>query len=475
MKMIKFIFIILLSVFSLQALAYDLPDIGNSSGGVISPIEEQELGKQYFQAIRQQMPLIRDPYIVNYIQQLGSLLAKNSNNPKQHFYFFVVNDSVVNAFAGPDGYIGVNSGLILTAKSEGELAAVLAHEISHVTQRHIARSIAQAKRLQIADIAGVLAGIAVGMNNPQAGAGLASAASAGALQKSLNNSRAYEEEADRFGMQTLARAGYDPKYMPEFFERLESIARINGGDDDTYALLMTHPVTSARIADADNRLSQFQVINPRPNNSYFYLIQARALALTTRDPLSLSQTLSYQVSQNPNNISLRYAYALSLIQANQLPSASIQVQQLLAKDPKNALFLAAQAQLLQSQKKGGAAIDVLNKIQQQSPSNLPDLLQYAQTLLQNQQYEKARQILSQNQLKYAGNTDFLSLLSQAQGRSGHIVEAYETRAKMMQLNNDIPGAIIQLQQADRFSKDKYEKARIAFEMSQLKRDQRYEE
>lgn len=451
------------------ANSYNLPQIGNASAGVISTADESIMGLQYFQQLKQELPLLQDPFIVQYIQQLGKTLVSHSNAPKQHFYFFVVNSPAVNAFAGPDGYVAVNSGLILTAQSEGEVAAVLAHEIAHVTQRHIARSIAEAKQLQIANIAGMLAGIAVGMNNPQAGAGIASAAAAGSIQKSLSYSRGYEEEADRFGMQTLARSGYNPQYMPSFFERLEQLSRANGGEDQLFALLMTHPVTSARIADAENRLTEIRVVHQRPNNPYFYLIQARTLVVSANDPSGLSDTLAGKLSLQSNNVAIRYAYALSLLKSSQLNKAATQIQMLLSKDPNNILFLVAKASLQLAQNKVPECLNTLSQLQKNNPNNLAVLQQYTQVLLRVQQYEKAYLVLAANKSRYDNNEAFLTLLAQAQGHSGKLAEAYETRAKILQLNNDYDGAILQLQQAKKFSKDPYQQSRINFELTTLQR------
>ncbi|RLA18979.1 MAG: M48 family peptidase, partial [Gammaproteobacteria bacterium] len=135
--------LLLLNTLFSNAIADDelrLPDMGDSTGTLISPLQEKALGESFFRSIRAQLDISYDPDIQNYIQYLGQNLVTNSDNPSQAFYFFVVLSDDINAFAGPGGFIGINSGLILTSESESELASVMAHEIAHVTQRHIYRA-----------------------------------------------------------------------------------------------------------------------------------------------------------------------------------------------------------------------------------------------------------------------------------------------------------------------------------------------
>lgn len=453
--------------FTLCASAYNLPDIGSSTGGTLSSVQEAELGKQFMRMVRQHLPLLNDPIVVNYIQTLGHRLAIHSNDPRQHFYFFVVRDNQINAFSGPDGYIGVNTGLILIAQSEGELAAVMAHEISHVTQRHIARMIGQQKQLQWANIAALAGAIALGASgNGQAGASLATAASAGAIQTDLNFSRGYEREADEVGMQTLARSGYSPTYMPAFFARMQQQAKLNDSEN-VPEILLTHPLTTSRLADAENRSQFFKIKNPRPNNPVFYLIQSRILVDVTTDPIGLAERLQNKIAHAKNpSPALYYAYALALAKANKLQQAKTVIDQLVAKNPQQTLFKLAQANILQAQQQTTAALNIMQKLYNQTPDYVTTL-NYARILMLNQQSKLAAQIMEKQEYKFKQDEYFLTNLSQAQGKAGELAQAYETRAKLFLLNNDPDSAIIQLQQALKFTQDRYLRARIQQEIKQV--------
>ncbi len=193
MKPLRYLLgILLISLISQLATAYELPQLGKPGYDGLTLVQEAELGIQFMNSIRRYMPLVQDPLVLQYVQQLGYRLAKHSSMPANSFRFFVVKDSSINAFAAPGGYIGINSGLINAAHSEGELASVMAHEIPHVTQRHIARSIASMKKLQLVNIAAMLAAAALGGSSPQAAQGLAAAGVAGSHQSLLTHTREHE-------------------------------------------------------------------------------------------------------------------------------------------------------------------------------------------------------------------------------------------------------------------------------------------
>jgi len=202
MLVLKFIKISLLSLILVCTSAYsstsiyDLPNLGTSAPSVLTQVQMRKLGTEFMRMVRHFLPIEHDAIANDYINHLGYQLVAHCPNNSHHFHFFIVKDSGINAFAGPDGNIGVNSGLILMADNESELAAIMAHEIAHVTQQHILRTIAKAKNMSIAGLATIAAAIAVGAYNPAAATGLATAGIAGNLQYYLNFSREFEKEAD---------------------------------------------------------------------------------------------------------------------------------------------------------------------------------------------------------------------------------------------------------------------------------------
>lgn len=250
---------LLCSPLATRADALALPDLGDASQAALSPQAEQKLGRQIMAMIRESGDMLDDPEVELYVNQLGRRLAGASPELGQHFSFFPILDPQINAFALPGGFIGVHTGLVYTAQSESELASVLAHEMAHVTQRHIARSVAQQGNNQLLAMAGVLLAILAASvsKNSQISAAAMNAGTGLAIQNQLSFSREFEREADNIGMQILAKAGFDARAMPTFFERMQRVNRVN--DNQALAFLRTHPVTGERISAGQDRASQLPV------------------------------------------------------------------------------------------------------------------------------------------------------------------------------------------------------------------------
>ena len=237
-----------------RVLAQALPDLGDVSATAISLADERRLGERIMAEIRRDTSYLDDAEIRDYVNALGNRLAARSDSPRQEFEFFVVRDPMINAFALPGGFIGLHTGLLLTAQSESEVAGVLAHEIAHVTQRHIARMIGQQSQSQLLSIAALAVAILAARSNSQVSEAAIAFGTAGAIQSQLNFSREAEREADRLGLQMLERAGFDPRGMSTFFERLQRATRIQEGGAPSY--LRTHPLTFERIGDIQNRVER---------------------------------------------------------------------------------------------------------------------------------------------------------------------------------------------------------------------------
>ena len=214
-----------------HAAGDDLPDMGSPSDAVLSKGRATQIGRSVLMQLRAADMILEDPELDEYVESLGHRLSAHAQEGNQDFEFFIVNDGGINAFALPGGYIGVNSGLILATQRESELAGVLAHEIAHVTQKHIARrAAAQGKSSMLAGaavLAAILMGVAGGANTDVVQA-TAMSAQALAVQQSINYTRINEYEADRVGLIILNDSGFDPNGMPEFLRDHEPPARLLG-------------------------------------------------------------------------------------------------------------------------------------------------------------------------------------------------------------------------------------------------------
>lgn len=249
----------LATALSAQDLPSGLPDIGSSAGELLSPAEERFYGEMTLRQLRQYQLLLEDPLVEAYVQNLGFRLVARSERPQQPFTFFTIRSRDINAFATLGGYIGINAGLILTAETEDEVAAVVAHEIAHVTQRHVLRGAERAQKDALPIMLGMLGAlIAAQQADVDGDASQAAVMSGLALmqQRQINYTRSNEHEADRIGIQTLARAGYAPGAMADFFARMERAMRGNQGGWQAPEYLRTHPVSTTRISEAKDRANQ---------------------------------------------------------------------------------------------------------------------------------------------------------------------------------------------------------------------------
>jgi predicted Zn-dependent protease len=238
-----------------------LPDIGSSAGTIMSPADQREYGAEVLHELRAYGMVLDDALLDEYINALGYRLVSNSERPDLPFTFFVVRDNEINAFAVPGGYIAVNAGLIINMAREDELAAVMAHEISHITQQHLLRAFEDMKKMSLPVLLGML-GVLIAASHRTDDAGTAAIMSGTSLmqQRQINFTRRDEAEADRVGIQTLARAGYDPMAMADTFATLQRVMRVNGVDVPEF--LLDHPVDTSRIADAKSRAQNLSCSGP---------------------------------------------------------------------------------------------------------------------------------------------------------------------------------------------------------------------
>ncbi|MBS4052487.1 MAG: M48 family metallopeptidase [Methylomonas sp.] len=369
-----------------------LPDMGDSSGALISPIEEQEFGASFFRNLHSQTEISQDLEIQQYIQSIGRQLVAHSDNPSTPFHFFVVMDPNINAFAGPGGYIGVNSGLILLTEAESELASVMAHEIGHVTQRHLYRQIEAASKMSIPTVAATLAAILIGTQSPRMGQAALMAVQAGSVQFQINFTRDNEKEADRVGMQTLAESSFDPRSMPTFFERLQQSTRYYGKGVPEF--LRTHPVSESRIADTRGRAETYPY-RQYPDSMGYLLTKAKLYALTTHDKNAALNHFSALEQQGTHEQRAVARYGIGLVHLHNLQyqAAGEIFQQLAAQYPNQPQYIAALARTAVENHELDKANQLFAKATQNFPSNDAIKIEYTRSLLKNAKPEQAKQVL----------------------------------------------------------------------------------
>lgn len=356
--MIKFLLLLLLS-FNLNALKVPELALGES-------LQEQKHGNEFLQIIWDTNSVVADIEAQVYLKTLGHELARYSENPEKHFGFFLLNDDSINAFAGSYGYIGVHTGMLLRSDSEAELAGVLSHEISHVTQNHLARFSDKTNKQTYIMMAGMLAAALV--ESSEVSQAIATSTIAATAQQNINFTREHEWEADRIGTNMLIKSGFDPKGMAHFFEKLKDSA-------DAQEFLRSHPLSINRISDSMQRSSRIEGDHREDSFTYktvkarLYYHQHKRIKLEKDKNLTVYMQ-AYDALES-QNYSVAKRFVNQLLVSNDSVSSNLLAGRIYAKlnqieksqqyfaqaiDDEAAIYFAAQAYLDNQQTQKGISL-----------------------------------------------------------------------------------------------------------------------
>ncbi|MDD5330542.1 MAG: M48 family metalloprotease [Sulfuricella sp.] len=425
------------------ALGDGLPDLGEASQSALSPQTERRIGETVMFDIRRDRNMVDDAELTDYLNNLGYRLVAASQGNRQDFEFFVLRDNTLNAFALPGGFIGVHTGLLLAAQSESELAAVLGHEIAHVTQHHLARMIAKQDQSMVTSLAALAVAILAARSNPQAASAAMATAQASAMQTELDFTREHEREADRIGLQTTADAGFDPRAAALFFERLQKVNRLYENNAPEY--LRTHPVTSERIADIQNRVENLPY-RQVPDSLEFQLVRAklRAEEGTPQQAVAWFEEALREKKYNSETAS-RYGLAAALLRAKDAARAERELAQLRKSAPANAMLENLEARIMIAAGRHDAALAQYQAALKKFPNHRALLYGYAESLLQARQSVPALKLVG-DRLRFHPHDDRLyELQAQAYAMQGKALLSHQAQAEAYARQGSLVAAIEQLQ------------------------------
>ena len=414
---------------------YNLPNIGNSSLSSIGYSKERYLGLKILRNIRASAPVIEDPEISAWIRSLGNRLSAQAPDSKNPFYFLIIKDNAINAFATLGGVIVINTGLILQTASEDELAAVLAHEIAHITQQHIARMMENSRNNLLSTGATIFAGILAGTKNPQAGQAIISGAFAMQAYKDLLFSREAESEADRVGLRILATAGFNPMAMPRFLKKLEAEFSDTTGSPSDYS--RTHPLTLKRVSNAQAMASKYGIFKPKKQDqTYQYMREKiRVLSHARGKNAHLPPHLHHNIR--------RYAKASTLLeQGNILATLKIIGKH---STQKSEALLIAKALLLQ--KKYSAVIQLLKPLVRLYPGENALIIPLANAYLGLKDIPSAWSLINHVIISEQSSLIYFEVRQQIARQAGLIGAAYHSVAERNIRIGQYQHAISQILQA----------------------------
>jgi predicted Zn-dependent protease len=450
-------FIFILAVIIPPAFATKLSPYSNK--------ELEQLEKEFVQLINQSDLVDREPLAAQYINSLGKKLARHGHISSP--YFFIVKSKEINAFAGPGGYIGINTQLILTTDTESELAAVMAHELAHVRLHHLYSMIDHQKQMRIPMLASLLASAALGVINPTVGMGAMMASMSGFSQDNINFTRSKEKESDRIGINMLSNAGFNPQGMAKFFRKMQENSRYYY-TENIPAILRTHPMDDERIAEAENRINRLKTTNHQSSLDYSLFKELIRTQVAT-DNRFLIDYYQHQCAKNNTTYICEYGLALTHINNNNYQQAVEHLKPLLSQHTENLYIPLAIAQAEIGLKQYKDAITRLAELHTLLPENYAVLMAYSQSLLAGDQTEKATSLLLKGSRQYTHDLPLCYTLARAQAQSGKKSYAYFTQAQCLVLEGQPRAAIAQLKVAQNMAKkDEYLTARITAKIDEIK-------
>jgi predicted Zn-dependent protease len=454
------------------ARAQGLPDLGDESQALMTPAQERKLGESVVRQIRASGAYLDDPEVNDYLNDLGHRLVAARPESSWDFEFFAIADPAINAFALPGGFVGVNMGLILLTQTESELAAVLGHEISHVTQHHFTRGMAGQQRSLLYSIAALALAVAASRSSAvgsQAVAAGVAAAQGLAIQSQLNYTRENEYEADRIGFQRLDLAKFDVTAAATFMERLQKQGRFS--DSNTPSYLRTHPITTERIAEAQSR-AYGKPYRQVPDSLDFQLVRAllRSYQGTPREAVEYFTAALADRKYN-DEVAARYGLVASLLRAEDFPRAKSELAALEKLAPPHPMIDAMAGHVYMEAGDLKLAIARFEGALARYPNKMQLIYDYPEALLKAGRARDAAAFLDRELARFPGNGPLHRIAARTYAELGKRLQQYLHQAEFYAWQGDLKGAVGQLELATRAGDgDFYQSSVVETRLRTLRRE-----
>jgi len=450
-------------------LANELPDLGDYSETVIGAHEEGIIGTQILQQVYQSDSVINDFEIEDYLYNLTNKLVKSSDYSGSGIKFFIVNDPSINAFAMLGGVIGVHTGLILSANSESELASVLSHEVAHITQRHVARMIGKLQKDSFKSYLGLGLALLLARSNPELARGALAASQALGIQTVLDFTRENEKEADRIGIKILHKAGFDVRGSTDFFKTLQKGNRYTVGAAPSF--LRTHPITSERISDIEDRLTEYPY-KQRADDPSFHFVKGK-IRVFLQDKKSTKKQLEINVKNKSyiSELGERYALAYAYLRNENFNKAQSELEWIMSKNIENPMVEQLRVEILLKRGDLNSAYQVLSRALKKYPNQRVFVYGLANYLIERKLAAEAIKLLRSYVLVFRNDSNLYELLAKSYSLKGMQLLQYESLAESFYYKYNLQEAIAQMDMAARAPDgDFYQKSRVEARLKQLQKE-----
>ena len=450
-------------------LANELPDLGDYSETVIGAHEEGIIGTQILQQVYQSDSVINDVEIEDYLYNLTNKLVKSSDYSGSGIKFFIVNDPSINAFAMLGGVIGVHTGLILSANSESELASVLSHEVAHITQRHVARMIGKLQKDSFKSYLGLGLALLLARSNPELARGALAVSQALGIQTVLDFTRENEKEADRIGIKILHKAGFDVRGSTDFFKTLQKGNRYTVGAAPSF--LRTHPITSERISDIEDRLTEYPY-KQRADDPSFHFVKGK-IRVFFQDKKSTKKQLEINVKNKSyiSELGERYALAYAYLRNENFNKAQSELEWIKSTKLENPMIDKLNIEILLKKGDINSAYLTIKKALTRYPNYRVFVYELANYYIETKSIKEAIKLLQSYVLVFKTDPELYKLLAKAYSLNGKQLLQYESLAEAFYYKYNLGEAIVQMDMAVRARDGNfYEKSRVEARLKQLQRE-----
>jgi beta-barrel assembly-enhancing protease len=451
--------------------AQTLPELGDSSGALVSSGQEKRLGQEAMRELRASGAVLNDPEVNAYLNELGQRVLSANAEIRQSFEFFAVGDNSINAFAMPGGFIGVNMGLVLLTQTESELASVLSHEIAHVTQKHYARQLDDQRKTAWMQIAGIAAAVlAARAGNTDAMQGALLGSQAAQIQNYLNFSRDNEREADRIGFQYLNRAQFDTGAMSTFMERLQRATSIN---DNALVpgYLRTHPITIERVGELRSLATKSAARLPKESSDYHY-VRALLRSYVGDEKQAIAHFESALAERKfSTESSARYGLAAAHLRARNFDQAKKEIAMLTASGVKHPMIAALLGQTLLQNDEVDAAVTHLEAAIKTYPNHTQLHYDLPEALIRAKQPKRAITLIDASLAKRPDDVTLLGLAARASADLGLKLRQHRYLGEQYFRQGNLIGALDQFELAAKSNDgDYYEASYVESRARDMKRE-----